>query len=209
MKRRLGGSLRDRKVAVLGLTFKRDTDDARDSLSHKLIRLLERELADVALHDPLVAAPTSAFDDAVAAPTPWSWPRTTPRTPTPGAAHVAEVPRSALLVDPWNVTGDGPGVRVRRRARVRLLMLVLVTASAASWGSTSQTTARRTGGGHGRGPPPAHGPRFAYEQWTCWTAEAVSELVAPLAPARSSTSPPVGLGGAFSGGTPVNRCGTT
>ena len=51
MKRRLG-SLRGRKVAVLGLAFKADTDDERDSLAHKLIRLLERELADVAIHDP-------------------------------------------------------------------------------------------------------------------------------------------------------------
>ena len=43
---------RNRKVAVLGLAFKADTDDERDSLAHKLIRLLERELADVAVHDP-------------------------------------------------------------------------------------------------------------------------------------------------------------
>ena len=49
---RLARSLRGRKVAVLGLAFKRDTDDERDSLAHKLIRLLERELADVAIHDP-------------------------------------------------------------------------------------------------------------------------------------------------------------
>jgi UDP-N-acetyl-D-mannosaminuronic acid dehydrogenase len=64
-RRRLG-SLRERKVAVLGLSFKRDTDDERDSLSHKLIRLLERELADVAVHDPVVATPTASFDEAVA-----------------------------------------------------------------------------------------------------------------------------------------------
>src|SRR5436190_9813337 len=64
LKRRLGG-LSGRKVAVLGLAFKRDTDDERDSLSHKLIRLLERELADVAVCDPVVATPTQPFDDAV------------------------------------------------------------------------------------------------------------------------------------------------
>ena len=64
IKRRLG-DLRERKVAVLGLAFKGDTDDERDSLSHKLIRLLERELADVAVHDPVVATPTAPFEDAV------------------------------------------------------------------------------------------------------------------------------------------------
>src|SRR4051794_41682646 len=65
VKRRVGGSLRSKRVAVLGLAFKRDTDDERDSLSHKLIRLLDRELADVAVHDPMVSTPTSSFDDAV------------------------------------------------------------------------------------------------------------------------------------------------
>src|SRR5688572_3442306 len=66
LKRRLGGSLRGRKVAVLGLAFKADTDDVRDSLSHKLIRLLERELADVAVHDPMADTPTQPLQDAIA-----------------------------------------------------------------------------------------------------------------------------------------------
>src|SRR6185437_9785459 len=65
IKRRLG-SLSSRKVAVLGLTFKRDTDDERDSLSPKLIRLLERELADVAVCDPWARTPTQPLADAVA-----------------------------------------------------------------------------------------------------------------------------------------------
>jgi UDP-N-acetyl-D-mannosaminuronic acid dehydrogenase len=64
LKRRLG-SLSGRKIAVLGLAFKADTDDERDSLAHKLIRLLERELADVAVHDPRVQTPTASFADAV------------------------------------------------------------------------------------------------------------------------------------------------
>src|SRR3954470_18533728 len=67
VKRRLNAGLRERRVAVLGLSFKRDTDDERDSLSHKLIRLLDRELADVAVHDPVVATPTAPFEDAVSA----------------------------------------------------------------------------------------------------------------------------------------------
>jgi UDP-N-acetyl-D-mannosaminuronic acid dehydrogenase len=102
LKRRLGGSLRDRKVAVLGLTFKRDSDDARDSLSYKLIRLLERELAHVARHDshlpdesePLETALEGAEGVIVA-------------TNHSDYADIAErVPRGALLVDPWNVSGS-------------------------------------------------------------------------------------------------------
>src|SRR5205807_885172 len=64
IKRRIG-PLRARKVAVLGLTFKRNTDDERDSLSHKLIRLLERELADVAVCDPHAPTPTQTLADAL------------------------------------------------------------------------------------------------------------------------------------------------
>src|SRR5919204_1052847 len=64
IKRRMD-SLAGRKVAVLGLAFKADTDDERDSLSHKLVRLLERDLADVVVHDPHVQTPTASFSDAV------------------------------------------------------------------------------------------------------------------------------------------------
>jgi len=108
LKRRLG-SLRDRKVAVLGLAFKADTDDERDSLSHKLIRLLERELADVAVHDPLVATPTQSFEeavldaDAVVVATNHSCFR------GPGTLRaIADSARSsAVIADPWNTFGQG------------------------------------------------------------------------------------------------------
>src|ERR1019366_1883363 len=59
------GALEGRRIGVLGLAFKADTDDQRDSLTHKLVRLLERELAQVAVHDPLLPAATVGFEAAV------------------------------------------------------------------------------------------------------------------------------------------------
>jgi UDP-N-acetyl-D-mannosaminuronic acid dehydrogenase len=108
LKRRLG-SLSGRKIGVLGLAFKADTDDERDSLSHKLIRLLERELADVVAHDPHVPTPTVAFEEAVE--------RAdvvvvaTNHSEFCDPATLATIARRAsadcLVVDPWNCWGAG------------------------------------------------------------------------------------------------------
>jgi UDP-N-acetyl-D-mannosaminuronic acid dehydrogenase len=108
VQRRIG-SLASRKVAVLGLTFKRDTDDERDSLSPKLIRLLERELADVAVSDPHATTPTLDLEDAlrdaeviVIA---------TNHSEFQGSALIRQIMRLAapdcLLVDPWNALEAG------------------------------------------------------------------------------------------------------
>jgi UDP-N-acetyl-D-mannosaminuronic acid dehydrogenase len=103
LKQRFGGSLRDRKVAVLGLTFKRNSDDVRDSLSYKLIRLLERELAHVARHDPHVRAESEPLEaalegaDAVVVAT----------NHAEFEDLLGRLPDGAVLVDPWNVTGSG------------------------------------------------------------------------------------------------------
>lgn len=51
---KLGGSLRGRSVALLGLAFKPDNDDTRESLSFKLRKLLVQRGADVSCHDPYV-----------------------------------------------------------------------------------------------------------------------------------------------------------
>jgi UDP-N-acetyl-D-mannosaminuronic acid dehydrogenase len=108
LTRRLG-SLSGRKVAVLGLAFKSGTDDERDSLAHKLVRLLERELADVAIHDPHVPTPTLELDEAVAGADavvvatnhPGFRTHATLQAITDGAAV------DALVVDPWNCWGAG------------------------------------------------------------------------------------------------------
>ena len=108
MKRRLG-SLSGRKVAVLGLAFKADTDDERDSLAHKLVRLLERELADVAVHDPHVASPTQPFAEAVrdadAVVVATNHPEFRTHEVLLGLAAAAG--GDALVVDPWDAWGAG------------------------------------------------------------------------------------------------------
>jgi UDP-N-acetyl-D-mannosaminuronic acid dehydrogenase len=115
LKTRLGGSLRDRKIAVLGLTFKRDSDDERDSLSFKLVRLLERELAHVARHDPHVSAGSEPLEAALEG-------AEAVVVATNHSAFeevVARLPDGVLLVDPWNATGSGRVfATVRERAAV-------------------------------------------------------------------------------------------
>ncbi|HTW43666.1 MAG TPA: nucleotide sugar dehydrogenase [Solirubrobacteraceae bacterium] len=107
-KRRLG-SLANHKVAVLGLAFKADTDDERDSLAHKLIRLLERELADVAVHDPCVATPTASLEDAIAgaAMVVVAANHSEFREARALAAIAERAGGDCLVVDPWNCWGAG------------------------------------------------------------------------------------------------------
>jgi len=102
LKRRLGDSLAGKRVAVLGLTFKRDSDDTRDSLSYKLIRLLERELTHVTRHDPFVPAESEPLEsalqgaDAVIVATNHSEYERMLSLVSPGT----------LVVDPWSVSGS-------------------------------------------------------------------------------------------------------
>ena len=108
------GALAGRKVAVLGLAFKADTDDERDSLAHKLIRLLERELADVVAHDPHVATPTVSFEEAVAGRRCGGRGGQPPRVPRAGRARHDRRGRERGLPGrgPLELLGRRPGVRL-------------------------------------------------------------------------------------------------
>jgi UDP-N-acetyl-D-mannosaminuronic acid dehydrogenase len=105
-KRRMG-TLANRKVAVLGLAFKADTDDERDSLAHKLIRLLERELADVFIHDPHVATPTLSLDEALseAELVMVASNHSEFREAQTLAQIATRTQENCLVVDPWNCWG--------------------------------------------------------------------------------------------------------
>ena len=108
IKARLG-SLAGRRVAVLGLSFKRDSDDERDSLSPKLVRLLERELAEVHICDPHAHTLTEPLEDAVrdAEAIFVATNHSDFETPEARAAILELSAPGCVLVDPWDSLGHG------------------------------------------------------------------------------------------------------
>jgi UDPglucose 6-dehydrogenase len=54
IKQSLGSDLKNKTIAVLGLSFKANTDDTRESPSHTLIDRLVEEQATIKTHDPIV-----------------------------------------------------------------------------------------------------------------------------------------------------------
>lgn len=106
IERRLDG-LGDRRVAVLGLTFKANSDDLRDSLSAKLVRLLERDLADVATHDPHAPVATETLEDALAGADAVVVATNHDAYRDPAVLELlrGRAGERCLVVDPWNVFG--------------------------------------------------------------------------------------------------------
>jgi UDP-N-acetyl-D-mannosaminuronic acid dehydrogenase len=108
LQRRMG-ALAEARVCVLGLAFKADSDDDRDSLAHKLIRLLDRELAEVSVHDPLVTDGGVPLEEAaVGAHAVFVATNHTTFRATSTLAVIAERARpECIVVDPWNCWGAG------------------------------------------------------------------------------------------------------
>lgn len=94
------------KVAILGLAFKRDIDDPRNSLAYKLRKILLTEGADVHLHDPLIAS--EALDDALRdADFVFLAMNHSAFAPlTPERLRATARP-DAVIVDIWNMLGTG------------------------------------------------------------------------------------------------------
>jgi UDP-N-acetyl-D-mannosaminuronic acid dehydrogenase len=65
-KQQLNNSLWGKKIGILGLTFKADNDDIRESLSYKVKKSLEFSGADVVCHDPYRIQDSTDLDKVLA-----------------------------------------------------------------------------------------------------------------------------------------------
>ncbi|WP_369345614.1 UDP-glucose dehydrogenase family protein [Caldalkalibacillus mannanilyticus] len=63
--RNMLGSLKEKKVGILGLAFKPHTDDLRESPSLKILQVLDEEKAIVQVHDPVATLPSSTFSSHI------------------------------------------------------------------------------------------------------------------------------------------------
>ena len=110
LKKHLGGSLAGKRIALLGLAFKPDTDDMRDASSLVLAARLEGEGAEVVAYDPVAAERARVL-----------LPRSSWRS---SALEALEGADAAVLVTEWpefaeldwaaGGAGDGPAAARRR-----------------------------------------------------------------------------------------------
>jgi UDP-N-acetyl-D-mannosaminuronic acid dehydrogenase len=92
------GHLREKKVGILGMAFKADIDDIRDSLSYKLVKILKFYGASVFCSDEFVKDPAFVTKEELI---------TTCPTVIVGAPHSAykgiKIPKETYLIDLWGI----------------------------------------------------------------------------------------------------------
>jgi len=93
--------LRHRTVAVLGMAFKGNNDDPRESLSYKLKKKLEIEAKEVLCHDPYIKDPRFVSLDVIREKA------DTIILATPHTVYADESWDNKDLVDIWNFYGQG------------------------------------------------------------------------------------------------------
>jgi len=99
---RRDGELSSKTAGVLGMAFKAESDDARDSLSYKLRNLLALETRRVLCTDPYVADPTLVPLERVLAESDVLFLATPHR-----AYRGLRVPHGRKVYDVWNCIGSG------------------------------------------------------------------------------------------------------
>jgi UDP-N-acetyl-D-mannosaminuronic acid dehydrogenase len=111
-------TLRDKTTGILGLAFKGESDDPRDSLSYKLRKLLTLESRRVLCHDPYVRDPAVVPLEQVLAEADVLFVATPHR-----AYRGLEVPGDRVVIDIWDVVRpaavpEAPAGRSRDRVVV-------------------------------------------------------------------------------------------
>jgi UDPglucose 6-dehydrogenase len=127
------GALRGKRIAVLGLAFKPETDDVRESPGVKIAKLLLSRGADVVLHDPLVRI--DAVRDQLG----------------PGVTQAHEVTAAAsgadaiVIATSWDAYRrlDWTDIAARMRSPIILDGRQVVSANDLNDGTTLLTTGRR------------------------------------------------------------------
>ena len=61
LEKKMGGCLKNKRIAILGMTFKPNNDDTRESLSFKVRKVLEFKMAEPLIHDPYL--PSSPLEE--------------------------------------------------------------------------------------------------------------------------------------------------
>jgi UDP-N-acetyl-D-mannosaminuronic acid dehydrogenase len=100
--------IKGRKVAILGLAFKKNIDDTRNSLSYKLKKAFQREQCEVFLHDPFIKGHDTdlgkVIDKADVVVIATNHDQYKELTTDYLSKRVA---KGCILCDLWNMTGDG------------------------------------------------------------------------------------------------------
>ena len=108
LRRRM--NLKGRKVGILGMAFKAECDDIRDSLSYKLGKILRFEGAHVLYSDEYVKDPTFITKDALCRQA---------EVIIIGVPHRAyqrlKFPASAIVIDVWGLQSRPPGAAPARQ----------------------------------------------------------------------------------------------
>lgn len=103
--------LREAKVAILGMAFKREIDDVRNSLAFKARKILIAEGASVVMHDPYV--PSASYAEALRGASVVLIAMNHAAYRRQGRAMLLRhAPAEALVCDIWNLLGRGILYRV-------------------------------------------------------------------------------------------------